>query len=459
MRGTDEVAAKVRTRLEGSWAAAIVHELTPRGVTSLTPSRAAGPETRPGAGHDAEQDAQPAAGQAAGPVERSPWPHKVPLGKVASADLQRDFATYIRQLPDWRQWAQQQRVELVYGPRMVSGTRQEVLTHVLVPDIDTAAHVAGNPWPADLATARARAAELGSRFPHQPNLVAAVRAATRLSDVDFDIACRVCDWYLTRAPTTAQQPVTPRQMPIEGVHAKWLGDHQGLVRTITGITDLGLLPPHPGRFHFTYLDPHYRAGTTRGTSNRADNEAGNGAGERARVVEPGRLHDSYSAGDTLTLPYTPDVIVISENKDTAIGFPPVPGGIAIEGEGRGAGTISSAAWVQAAPAIVYWGDIDIDGLEILNEFRASGLRVESILMDTDTYLRYQRYGTEHDRRGRPLTVRPPREVPHLRPAERDLYDHLTSRTATVLRVEQERIPLDVALEHLHQALARLATET
>ena len=62
---------------------------------------------------------------------------------------------------------------------------------------------------------------------------------------------------------------------------------------------------------------------------------------------------------------------------------------------------------------------------MLNEFRATGMRVKFILMDTDTYLRCRRYGAEYDRRGRSLTVRPPRDVPHLRPAERELHDHGT----------------------------------
>lgn len=214
-------------------------------------------------------------------------------------------------------------------------------------------------------------------------------------------------------------------MPIEGVHAKWLDSHQGLVRTVTGLDDLALLPPHPARFHFIYLDPGH-------------------------LDAHGRRHDSYSVEDNLTLPYEPQVVLISENKDTAIGFPRVRGGIAIEGEGRGANTIASALWVYSAPLVVYWGDLDQDGLEILNEFRAEGLAVTSMLMDVETYHLYQRYGTTHDHNGKPIKLHPPRDVPHLVEHEAELYRLLSSSTAPVPRVEQERIPLEVAEARLCQ---------
>jgi hypothetical protein len=447
MRGISEVVAKIRSRLESNWASAVIAEL----------GRADGFDDS-NAPHNPVTEDKP------------PWPHRVPLGKIASAELQRDFASYVRQLHEWRDWATQHHVELVYGTRMVSGTRQDVITHVHVPDINTAAHLAGDPWPVQLELARARAGELRRRFPGQPNPVGALRTAVRLSELDFDILCRVCDWFLRRLGTAdtsagasrratssgnlALMPMTPRQVPIEGVHAKWLDTHQGLVRLVTGIDHLGLLPPHPARFHFTYLDPDHLG--------LRDHAA---LGAASQITAPhtassrpgrGRQYDSYSVGDAVALPYQPAVVLISENKDTAIGFPTVPGGIAIEGEGRGAGTIAAAPWVRAAPLVVYWGDIDLDGLEILNEFRATGLTVESILMDTTTYERYQRYGTNHDRRGSALTARPPRDVPHLREGELALYALLTSGTAPVLRIEQERIPIEVARRHLDAILTRTA---
>nr|WP_273378524.1 DUF2220 domain-containing protein [Actinopolymorpha pittospori] len=192
------------------------------------------------------------------------------------------------------------------------------------------------------------------------------------------------------------------------------------------------MPPHPARFHFTYLDPDH-------------------------LAHGGRRHDSYNVGDAALPAYEPRVVLISENKDTAIGFPAVPGGIAIEGEGRGAATIASAPWVRAASLVVYWGDLDQDGLEILNEFRAAGLPVRSMLMDVETYERYQRYGTRLDKNGKPVKVHSARDVPHLQADEVALYELLSRGSAPVPRVEQERIPLDVPATRL-QALIDTAAD-
>lgn len=409
MRGVTETVAKVRNRVEATWPTTIAAERRPElrdpqperdiiahlGGASLTAATTAG----------------------------TAWPYRVPIGRAASSALGSDFGAYVRQLGEWRNWADDHGVELIYAPRMIAGTRQEVVSHVVVPTIDTAARVADEPWPGIIATARARAAVLHDRFPDQPDLARAIRGATRLSDIEFDVFINVCGYFLEReveatAAKVQRAPLTPRQVPIEGVHAKWLNSHQGLVCTVTGLSDLGLLPPHPARFHFTYLDPEH-------------------------LDRGGRRHDSYSVGDTAALPYAPQIVLITENKDTAIGFPPVPGGVAIEGEGRGARTIASAPWLHSAPLVVYWGDLDQDGLEILNEFRATGLTVESILMNVETYKRYQRYGTTIDPQDKSVKVHPARHVPHLNAEELALYELLSSGLAPVPRVEQERIPLDV----------------
>lgn len=407
VRGVSDVVAKVCSRVENTWAKAVAAEQRP-------------PACEPASG---QEEATPPASPA--------WPHRFPVGRAASADLGAAFGAYVRQLGEWRDWAAVHDVDLVYATRMVAGTRQEVVSHVLVPDLDTGVRIAGDPWTDLIATARTRAAVLHQEFPNQPDLSRAIRGAARLSDVDFDLLLRVCGYFLRRVALTHEldgagappTPLTPRQVPIEGVHAKWLDSHQGLVRTVTGLDDLGLLPPHPARFHFTYLDPDHLAGG-------------------------GRRHDSYSVGDAALPAYQPRVVLISENKDTAIGFPAVPGGIAIEGEGRGAATIASAPWVRAAALVVYWGDLDQDGLEILNEFRAAGLTVRSMLMDVETYERYQRYGTHFDKNGKSVKAHPPREVPHLQADEAALYDLLSSGTAPVPRLEQERIPLDVPATRL-----------
>jgi len=77
--------------------------------------------------------------------------------------------------------------------------------------------------------------------------------------------------------------------------------------------------------------------------------------------ESAAIHDSASVGDAVALPYEPQVVVISENKDTAVGFPPGAGGIAVEWVGSGGGTHARFDWIRDAPLAFCWGDMDADG--------------------------------------------------------------------------------------------------
>ncbi len=146
---------------------------------------------------------------------------------------------------------------------------------------------------------------------------------------------------------------------------------------------LGLLPRHPARRHFTYLDPHHRA-------------------------SGGRWHDSATVGDAMIPGYSPTVAVISENKDTALHFPELDGGVSVEGVGQGGATAAAFPWLRQCPNLLYWGDMDAAGFEILNGFREAGLAVTSVLMGLPTYERYEQFGTPIDRRASPSRRRCPR---------------------------------------------------
>jgi hypothetical protein len=140
---------------------------------------------------------------------------------------------------------------------------------------------------------------------------------------------------------------------------------------------------------------------------------------------------------------------LTSTMDTAIHFPPLPGGVSIEGVGKGGATAAAFDWITGADRVVYWGDMDADGLEILDGFRAAGVPAVSILMDQGAYDAWERFGTNVDKNGKPLDPRPPRPVPHLTDTERTLYHQLIAPSWTRhRRIEQERIPLSVALEQV-----------
>jgi hypothetical protein len=359
------------------------------------------------------------------------WPHRIPLGTPTGKELDRAFTGLLAVVRDLRAWADGNDVELVQATRRVRGTDQLLPTHVVIAGIDAAASIADAGWPERLALGRQRASMLTTSYPDLERPSRTLSEVSRLTDVDFDLLCRAASWFSTNEGSG----LTPRQVPIEGLHAKWLNTRHQLISDLAGIKDLGLAPAHPSRIHFTYLDPtHLESG--------------------------GRRHDSATVGDTARLAYTPTIVLISENKDTAVHFPPIPNGVAVEGNGRGARAYATFAWLREARTVVYWGDMDADGLEILNEFREAGVPARSMLMDPSSYDTWSKYGTDVDKKGQRLTGRDPRPVPRLTHEEVALYRHLCSpQLMSSRRVEQERIPLATAARALQDIAAHQKSQS
>ncbi|MDQ2894565.1 MAG: DUF2220 family protein [Actinomycetota bacterium] len=361
----------------------------------------------------------------------SSWPHSFPLGTVPKATLERNFERFQRESFAWRDWATAHGLALTDAPRAVHGTTQRIPTHVTIPDITAAAGLCGKAWVRRLERGRGRAAVLRRRFPHLIDLARIVRDVDGYTDVDFELLCVTAEWFRQHSAAG----LTPRQVPIPGLHAKWLNTRQATVAALAGLPELGLLPRHPARLHFTYLDSGHR-----------------GAGRR--------WQDSVTVGDPMMPTYLPAVVVISENKDTALHFPALEAGISVEGAGHGGVAAASVPWLRQCPSLFYWGDMDASGLEILDGFRAAGLPVTGLLMDLPTYELYEQFGTSTDARGQPLIAMARRPLAHLTDAEQQLYDCLTDPAWTrYRRVEQERIPLSVAVDAVRAQLAGRSTPT
>ncbi|WP_280443456.1 Wadjet anti-phage system protein JetD domain-containing protein [Nocardia brasiliensis] len=353
------------------------------------------------------------------------WPHELPLGHPTSEALTRRFPEVQQWALEWHEWAQKRQLDLRLQNRSVHGTRQPLPSHITIPNIDTAARLVGNPWPRLLHTARHRTDQLAAQFPDiDPCTI--LRDIQPLDDTDFELLCHSAEWFRTNDATG----LTPRQVPLEGLHGKWLNNHHSLIRRLCGKVDLGLVS-RPTRVHLTYLDPTH--------------------------LETGhRKHDSMTLGDTATPQYTPEVVIILENKDTAVYFPEINRGIAIEGEGfKGPSALTRLHWLAACPRLYYWGDIDAAGYEIVHRFRSGGLDIVTLLMDDNAYSTYERYGASVDERGRPIPCAKRKPLPRLNEAERAVYDRITHPDCRgPRRIEQERIPLEVAHAAVLESLGR-----
>ncbi|GAA2051805.1 Wadjet anti-phage system protein JetD domain-containing protein [Leifsonia soli] len=358
-----------------------------------------------------------------GEAAKAVWPHRFSLSSASSTAIEADFTTVVNLTADWRDWARGFDVELVNRTRRIGAVSHSIPSHLVVPSIDEAARICGGEWPRRLQQGLNRLKGLPDRFPALTEVSEFLKATDHFSDVDFELLLRAGAWFSTNSAAG----LTPRQVPLEGFHAKWLNTRQHLVAELAGKPDLGLMRNHAPRIHFSYLDPDH-------------------------LARGGRKHDTASVGDRFALAYLPEVVIISENKDTAVNFPEVAGAISVEGVGKGGRTFASFEWLVDAPVLIYWGDMDADGLEILDGFRAAGVPARSILMDPDSFTRWEAYGTTVDQLGAPLEAREPRSVPNLTDDERALYlDLVHPGWSRVRRIEQERIPLSVALAALERA--------
>ena len=148
-------------------------------------------------------------------------------------------------------------------------------------------------------------------------------------------------------------------------------------------------------------------------------------------------------------PIPADRILVVENEIPFLALPPIPGTVAILGNGNAAPSLlAGVEWLARIP-ILYWGDIDTWGLVILDRVRealAGRGYVTSVLMDHDTLLAHRDAWVCEDA---PIAERAPR----LTEAEHSLYvDLIEDRLGHCVRLEQERVPmqaLQLALTTTH----------
>ncbi len=356
------------------------------------------------------------------------WPYAFALGRPSQTELARNATRLVGEIDALRDSCERYGCILETEPRRL-GAVQDIPIRVTVPSADAAADILGSTERRRLRRGRMHAEKLRSTFPQTSadDMCSVVKRVDSWDEVDVELLLVAAKWFADHDA----RGLTPRQVPLDGFHAKWLdaAGRRSLVCLLAGKDDLALAA-RPRELSLSYLDPtHLEAG--------------------------GRHYDVCIEGDTWHPAYDPSMVLIVENKDSYLYFPQTEDGICVFGAGKFAPAICSQyEWIARAPHLFYWGDMDADGLEILNECRASGLTIESILMDIESFDRYERFGTRMATGKRKLEDHVRIDTLWLTHEERRLYDRLCdSSWRGALRIEQERIPLDVALTELERKMA------
>ena len=233
----------------------------------------------------------------------------------------------------------------------------------------------------------------------------------------------------------------PRQMPLRGVDSKWFARHRSLVSALHTVLTGGRV--------LEILDPEDRVRIRILGSGSVADMSGVVGGDAVTVDGTAALAGLTDLAAPLEqiagLPLRPRLVLVSENLESMLALPGWDGVIAVHGSGYAVSVLERVEWLRDVP-ILYWGDLDSHGFAILHRLRRHLPQVTSVLMDEQTLV-------DH----RDLWVR--EEKPH-----RGDFDTLTGQEKRALarvraegdaRLEQERIPWEVALARLEDARTAL----
>lgn len=165
---------------------------------------------------------------------------------------------------------------------------------------------------------------------------------------------------------------------------------------------------------------------------------------RMRVLDTSLIPTLFSGVDDISMPLSRFLklslpfskVFVVENKINFLTFPPIADSIVIWGQGYGVSSMRNSNLLKSAE-LIYWGDLDAQGFEILSQFRGYFPHAKSFLMDRSTFEKYFENDT-----GTPSKISV--EL-NLTADELSLYEYIKANN---YRLEQEKIPHHYVMEQL-----------
>jgi hypothetical protein len=222
-----------------------------------------------------------------------------------------------------------------------------------------------------------------------------------------------------------------RELPLQGLGTKFVEQHKAILlpllnmvlppeyidTTFTGLTQFeqrfGLRTDVP-RIRFRWLDA-----------------------ELAHRYTGGLQDISATIDELANQPWVVSKVFIVENKttllraDVFLTLPHMKDAMAIFGSGRAAALLACIPWLKASQ-IFYWGDIDAEGFEILDNLLSVFPEASSFCMDFETLDAYLKEATTG-------SIAAVKNLPHLNDKERLAYQFVVQHN---MRLEQEQVHPD-----------------
>ncbi|MBU7578076.1 MAG: hypothetical protein KAF40_08455 [Flavihumibacter sp.] len=232
--------------------------------------------------------------------------------------------------------------------------------------------------------------------------------------IEWEHILKVCQYFL-RNP---RPDLYIRQLPIQ-VHTKFIEENQPLIQSLLDY----LIPGHirdastnrfAERYYLRYDEPLVRL----------------------RILD-NSLKSIFGFTDLsipvrefaqLELPVT--TVLLAENKMNFLTLPSLASTIAVwSGGGFKIATLKNIAWLHEKK-ILYWGDIDEHGFQILHQLRSYYPHAESMLMDKKTFEQFKEFAVTGSKSKS-------EKLEYLREEEKRLLEEL--KLSSKNRLEQERI--------------------
>lgn len=219
-----------------------------------------------------------------------------------------------------------------------------------------------------------------------------------------------------------------RELPID-IHTKYIEEHKELIRLLLDV----LLPTSSIRIEKKNFEERYGLKSAEPLIRIRFLDAA-----LAPAAEWTDISLPLSTFRQLNIPCRR--LFITENKMNFLTLPPLSESIAVwSGGGFNISYLKDISWLSEVQSY-YWGDLDAQGLQILNQFRTYHPSAISLFMNWETFHTYRQLM----KGGTPAPIQ---FLPQLTEDEQSLYRFLQENN---LRLEQERIPQKEVLRRLEQ---------
>ena len=221
-----------------------------------------------------------------------------------------------------------------------------------------------------------------------------------------------------------------RELPIN-VHTKFVERNQSIIKDLLDV----LIPE--------YLNPQERTFEKRFNLKFSEPQV------RFKILDKALSNSFFSGLDDIAIPVSQfekldlpiQKVIVVENKTTlytTLTLPRMDKAVAIFGSGYSVYNLKNVNWFTNLE-LLYWGDIDVQGFEILSQFRGYFPQTKSVLMDKVTFDIY----FENDL-GKSTNIT---SQLNLTDSEQELYNILKTKN---WRLEQEKIPLKHVIKYFSQ---------